>query len=295
MCGHARILVLGRVILSRAPYLTVMAAIRAQNAAMTLSTTALPTAHPNSAPRLSIDIWSDIVCPFCYIGKRELERALADFPQREQVDIRWHSFELDPSISADPGGTLVQAIAAKYGLDEAQAAASQEQIAARAASVGLEFNWRQARFGNTFDAHRLVHLAGKHGLADAAHERLMRAYFTEGQLVSDPAVLRRLGAEIGLPVDEVERLLDGHEYAYDVRADEARAGALGIRGVPFFVLGGQYGVSGAQPAAVLRAALEQAWAAQHPQPLTLLGETGEACEDGACAVPAQPGSGSQDS
>ncbi|MDO4263706.1 MAG: DsbA family oxidoreductase [Deinococcus sp.] len=242
-------------------------------------------------PRLSIDIWSDIVCPFCYIGKRELERALADFPQREQVDIRWHSFELDPSIPADPGGTLVQAIAAKYGLDEAQAAASQEQIAARAASVGLEFNWRQARFGNTFDAHRLVHLAGQHGLADAAHERLMQAYFTEGQLVSDPVVLRRLGSEIGLPAAEVDRVLGSHAYAHEVRADEARAGALGIRGVPFFVLGGQYGVSGAQPADVLRAALEQAWAAQHPQPLTLLGDQASAvCEDGACAMPEQPGS-----
>ncbi|WP_261664692.1 DsbA family oxidoreductase [Deinococcus sp. Marseille-Q6407] len=250
-----------------------------------------------SAERLSIEVWSDVVCPFCYIGKRELERALEQFPHRDQVEIRWRSFELDPTIAADPGGNLAQAVASKYGIDEAQAAASQEQIAARAASVGLEFNWRQARFGNTFDAHRLIHLAEKFGLAGAAHERLMRAYFTEGQLVSDPAVLRRLAAEIGLPAEDVERVLSSNEYAHDVRADEARAGALGIRGVPFFVLGGQYGVSGAQPSEVMLAALQQAWDAQHPQPLTLLGdgETGAVCEDGACALPGQPAGSAQDS
>ncbi|WP_312295738.1 DsbA family oxidoreductase, partial [Dermacoccus nishinomiyaensis] len=155
---------------------------------------------------MKIDIWSDIVCPFCYIGKRHLELALDGFEHADDVEIAWHSFELDPTIEAVPDTTLVEKIAAKYGMTPEQSERSQEDIAARAAEVGLEFNWREAKFGNTFDAHRLVHLAAQHGRATEAHERLMRAYFTEGVAVGDTTELQRLGEEIGLPADDVRRV-----------------------------------------------------------------------------------------
>lgn len=208
---------------------------------------------------MRIDIWSDIVCPFCYIGKRHLELALEQFPHRDEVEIRWHSFELDPTIEAVSEQSLVEKIAGKYGLSVEQSVASQRDIEARAAQVGLTFNWQQARFGNTFDAHRFIHLAATHGLADAAHERLMRAYFTEGIAVGDRAQLQRLGEEIGLPAAEVAQLLNGDDFAAEVRADEARASTLGISGVPFFVFDDKFAVSGAQPVELFEKALNSAW------------------------------------
>lgn len=214
-------------------------------------------------PDVKIDIWSDIVCPFCYIGKRHLELALDGFEHADDVEIVWHSYELDPTIEAVPDGTLVEKIAAKYGMTPEQSQRSQEDIAARAAEVGLEFNWREARFGNTFDAHRLVHLAAQHGRATEAHERLMRAYFTEGVAVGDTTELQRLGEELELPSDQVRALLAGTDFADDVRGDEEQARALGISGVPFFVLGEKYAISGAQPVELFEQALAQTWNELH--------------------------------
>lgn len=221
---------------------------------------------------MKIDIWSDIVCPFCYIGKRHLELALDGFEHADDVEIVWHSYELDPTIEAVPDGTLVEKIAAKYGMTPEQSQRSQEDIAARAAEVGLEFNWREAKFGNTFNAHRLVHLAAKHGRATEAHERLMRAYFTEGVAVGDVNELQRLGEELELPFDELRELLTGTDYATEVRADEEQARSLGISGVPFFVLGEKYAVSGAQPVELFEQALAQTWNELH-------GEAGAASTD----------------
>lgn len=233
---------------------------------------------------MKIDIWSDIVCPFCYIGKRHLELALAKFPHRDDVQIVWHSFELDPSAPAELPEGLVEHIAHKYGMSEAQSIASQEDIAARAAAVGLDFEWRKAIPGNTFDAHRLVHLAATHGLADAAHERFMRAYFSEGRRVGDPDVLVDLATEIGLDEAEVREVLGGDRFAEDVRADEAQAQAYGISGVPFFVLDGLYGVSGAQPVELFDQALQQVWDEAHPAPAfsAVPGITVRADESAAC-------------
>lgn len=211
---------------------------------------------------MRIDIWSDIVCPFCVIGKRHLELALENFEHADDVELAWHSFELDPTIEREPSRTLVEAIATKFGISAEQSAASQRDIAARAAAVGLEFNWQDARFGNTFDAHRLAHLAAAHGLGDEAQQRLMRAYFTEGASIGDIDVLQRLGEEIGLPADDVRRVLTSDAYAQEVRADEAAAGQIGISGVPFFVLDGKLGVSGAQPVETFERALTQAWNAR---------------------------------
>lgn len=213
---------------------------------------------------MKIDIWSDIVCPFCTIGKRHLQLALDAFPHRDDVEIVWHSFELDPTIEAVPTRPLVDAIAAKYGISREQSQAGQEDVARRAAAVGLTFNWQQARFGNTFDAHRLTHLAAAHGLGDEAQERLMSAYFTEGVAIGDRGELQRLGEEIGLPAGEVRDLLAGDAYADAVRGDEALAQGLGITGVPFFVLDDTFAVSGAQPVELFEQALAQAWEHAHP-------------------------------
>ena len=232
---------------------------------------------------MKIDIWSDIVCPFCYIGKRHLEQARAGFEHADDVEIAWHSYELDPTASARWDAPVAEAVAAKYGISVEQAEATQEQIAATAAAAGLEFNWRQARPGNTFDAHRLVQLAAASGLAAAAHERFMRAYFTEGVAVGDPAALRELAIEVGLDADAVDELLASDAFTNEVRQDEALAAEIGIRGVPFFVLDEKYAVSGAQPVEVFSSALRKAWDESHPRRTLIdVGEPGEACGPDGC-------------
>lgn len=232
---------------------------------------------------MKIDIWSDIVCPFCYIGKRHLEQALAGFDHADDVHITWHSFELDPNAPTTPQPDLAAKIAQKYGLSREQAVASQEQIAAAAEAVGLQFNWREAQFGNTFDAHRLVHLAASHALADAAHERLMRAYFTEGADVVSPASLAALATEIGLPADEVDALFASDRFTDEVRADERAAAEIGISGVPFFVFDEKYAISGAQPVEVFSSALRRTWDEAHAsRGLIDIGETGDACGPDGC-------------
>lgn len=218
---------------------------------------------------MDIDIWSDIVCPFCYIGKRHLELALADFPHAADVTITWHSFELDPETKAEPGAHVVDMVAAKYGISREQAEAQHEQMAAQANAVGLDFNWRTAIPGNTFDAHRLIHLAAGHGLADAAEERFKKAYFSEGVNVEDHSELRRLAVEIGLEPADVDRVLDSDEFAAEVRADEQRASTLGVRGVPFFVIDNKYGISGAQPVEAFAQALDRIWQSDHAAPTLL--------------------------
>jgi len=232
---------------------------------------------------MKIDIWSDVVCPFCYIGKRRLEAALAEFPHRDDVEVAWHSFELDPTAEAAPAGSLPDRLAKKYGMSREQAVASQENLSANAATVGLDFQWGKAKPGNTFDAHRLIHLAGASGLADAAKERLLRAYFTEGRPIGDRATLVELATEVGLDPAVVRQVLESQDYAEAVRADEEQARAYGINGVPFFVLDGRYGISGAQPTEVFTEALTQAWTEAHPLQMAT-SATAEGCEGDGCAV-----------
>lgn len=233
---------------------------------------------------MKIDIWSDIVCPFCYLGKRRLEAALGDFEHRDEVEIQWHSFELDRGAPTVADGSLVDLVAAKYGTDRDQVIAQHESMAAAAQELGLEFNWQDARYGNTFDAHRVVHLAAEQGLADRAHERLMRAYFTEGKAVGDREVLVALATEIGLDATTVRAALDSDDFGNHVRSDEATAKMLGIESVPFFVLDRKYGVSGAQPPQVFTQALETAWSTRHerPEPVAAGAGCGGACAAGGC-------------
>jgi len=233
---------------------------------------------------VKIDIWSDIVCPFCYLGKRRLEGALAQFEHADEVEVTWHSFELDRNAEPASDAALVDLVAAKYGTTREQAVAQHRSMAAAAAELGLTFNWEQARYGNTFDAHRVVHLAAEQGLADAAHERLMRAYFTDGLAVGDREVLVRLATEIGLDDGAVRTMLESDDYGNHVRSDEATAKMLGIESVPFFVFDRKYGVSGAQPVEVFSQALETAWSTRHdvPEPVAVGAGCGGGCGAGGC-------------
>jgi predicted DsbA family dithiol-disulfide isomerase len=238
---------------------------------------------------VKVEIWSDVVCPWCHIGKRRFEAALADFPHRDDVEVVWRSFELDPAAPATLGMSLTEHLAQKYGTGPEEARAMQERMRVTGAAEGLDMRFSQARVANTFDAHRVLHLAAARGEQDAVKERLLTAYLTDGALVSDHGTLIRLAVEAGLERDDVAAVLASDAYGQEVRRDEAEARALGATGVPFFVIDRAYGVAGAQPADVLRQALEQAWAAANP--LTMMGAAqhphdhpGPSCQDGSCTI-----------
>lgn len=208
-----------------------------------------------------IDIFSDVVCPFCYLGKRHLELALADFEHRDGVIVVWHSFQLDASAPATSEQTTTEMLTTKYGITLEQARANQQRLTESAAAVGLDYRLDGTTVANTFDAHRLIHLAAEDGRADAMVERLMSGYFTDNERIGDPDTLRRLAAEAGLDPERVSEVLSSQEYGAQVAADQSLARELGVQGVPFFVIDGTLAVSGAQPAQVLRSAIEQGWAA----------------------------------
>ncbi len=196
---------------------------------------------------MDVEIWSDIACPWCYIGKRRFEAAMAQFEHAEEVRVTWRSFELDPEAPQERTGDRAAHLAKKYGMSVERAREIERGLTDTASAEGLDFRFERARSGTTFDAHRVVHLAAEHGLQDAMKERLLRAYFTDGELMSDHATLLRLACEVGLPAQEVSEMLAGERFAQDVRADEDDARALGISAVPTFVVDRALGVSGAQP------------------------------------------------
>ena len=235
---------------------------------------------------MNVEIWSDIVCPWCYIGKRRFESALSQFEHRDDVQIVWRSFELDPQAQNRYPGTLNDLLAQKYGMSASKASAMNAQVAATAAADGLDYRLEEAKPGNTFDAHRLLHLAAERGLQGAVKERLLKAYFSEGLAVGDAAALLPVVVEAGLDPHEVTAVLASDRYAAEVRADEQRAAAFGIRGVPFVVVDERYGVSGAQAPEAFLDVLQQAYVASRP--LTMVGSATDTavCEDGSCAVPA---------
>jgi predicted DsbA family dithiol-disulfide isomerase len=209
---------------------------------------------------MDIEIWSDIACPWCYVGKRRFEAALSEFEHRDEVRLVWRSFELDPEAPREREGDRAARLAEKYGMTLEQAREAERHLTEVAAGDGLDFRFDIARSGATFDAHRIVHLAGEHGLQDAMKERLLRAYFTEGELVGDHDTLVRLAGEVGLSEDEVREALAGDRYGEQVREDELAAGRFGISAVPTFVIDRAIGASGAQPPAALLALLRQGWA-----------------------------------
>jgi predicted DsbA family dithiol-disulfide isomerase len=213
---------------------------------------------------VDVEIWSDIACPWCYIGKRRFETALGQFEHRDDVSVTWRSFELDPAAPLERTGDRAERLAKKYGMTVEQAREAEQQLTGVAAGEGLPFRFEIARSGTTFDGHRLVHLAETHGLQDEMKERLLRAYFTEGELMSDHDTLVRLAAEVGLDEREVRELLAGDSYADEVRADERTAGELGISAVPTFVVDRKLGASGAQPPEALLDLLRRGWAKRSP-------------------------------
>lgn len=235
--------------------------------------------------RLTIDIWSDVICPFCYIGKRRLEMALAR--TEIEADIEWHSFELNPDAPLDYRLSLQSVLMRMYGMGEEQVLAVLHHEEETARSVGLDFAWQKARPSNTFDAHRLLHLAKEKGLANEAKERFFRAYFTEGALMSDKQTLQDLALEIGLPKDEVESVLNSDRFGDDVRYDERMAGQLGIRGVPYFIINDDQVISGAQDLGTFMAALLQAKQNANQQNSEVVSDqetSGAACGINGCDI-----------
>jgi predicted DsbA family dithiol-disulfide isomerase len=208
---------------------------------------------------MDVEIWSDIACPWCYIGKRRFERALAGFEHADDVTVRWRSFELDPDAPREREGDRASRIARKYGLGLDQVREMERELLSQATGEGLDFRLSVQRSGTTFDGHRLVHLANEHGLGDEMKERLLRAYFSEGELIADHDSLLALGVEVGLPEEEVRELLAGDRFAEEVRDDERTALELGITAVPTFVVDRARGISGAQSPELLLKLLRVGW------------------------------------
>lgn len=233
------------------------------------------------AKELTIDVWSDIACPWCYVGKRRLEAALARFPFRDQVRITWHSFELDPSAPPvrDASQSYTQRLAAKYGTGAAQAQGMIDRMVQTAALDGITMDFSHIKSGNTFHAHRLLHLAKARGLQHELAERFMRGYLSEGIAIGEPEQLLRMAVDVGLDADEVSGVLGGDLYEREVRQDQRDARELGVSGVPFFLLGRRYAVSGAQPADLLLEALTKTWE-ELPEPIVTLG--GDTAEGAVC-------------
>ena len=205
---------------------------------------------------MQIEVWSDVVCPWCYIGKRRFETALARFDGAAEVEITWRAFQLNPEQPRGVRTTHDEHLAAKLGAPIEQVKVMNERVTALAAAEGLAYDFEHYQVINTFDAHRVAHLGKAHGVGDAIQERLLRGQLVEGEVLDDPDTLARLGADVGLPADDVRDVLATDRFAAEVEADLREARSLGIGGVPFFVLDRRYGISGAQPAELFLQALE---------------------------------------
>ncbi|NEM06803.1 DsbA family protein [Geodermatophilus normandii] len=230
---------------------------------------------------MRIEVWSDVVCPWCYIGKRRLETALERFPHRDQAEVVWRSFQLDPSVPEGETHPTLPALAAEYGRPVEDMRAMMRHVEETAAGEGLSYDLANGVSGNTLLAHELTHLAAAHGLQDAMEERLFRAYFEEGRSVFDVDPLAALAVEVGLEEAEVRAALADSRFCPAVLSDIATAQALGATGVPFFVVDRKYGASGAQPAELLLQVLERAWADAHP---LVTVPAAEGCDGDTCTV-----------
>ncbi len=206
---------------------------------------------------MQVEIWSDVICPWCYIGKRRFEAALADFAQRDKVRVIWRSFELDRDSPRQHPGTLEEMLAEKYRVSLHRAAAMNARITALAKEVGLDYRLDRARPGNTFDAHRLLHFADSRQLGDRATERIMHSYFSEGLAVGDRTALARLAPEFGISESDALAMLQSEDYSDAVRADEARAAGFEVSGVPFFLFDETTAITGAQPVEMFADTLQQ--------------------------------------
>lgn len=232
---------------------------------------------------MKVEIWSDFVCPFCYIGKRKFETALQQFVHKDQVVTEFKSFELDPHADSSARISTIEMLSKKYGMSIDQANAANANVAQTAAEAGLTFRMEGQLVQNTFDAHRLAQYAAAQGRGTEMAERLFRANFTDNEPIGDKDCLVRLAAEAGLDSDKVRAMLASGEYADVVREQEEEGSRLGIRGVPFFVIDRKYAVSGAQSPAVFLDTLTKAWSEKYPELVQVDGADDAACADGYCA------------
>lgn len=234
---------------------------------------------------MKIEIWSDIACPFCYIGRRRLENAIEQFEHKDEVEIIWRSFQLDPSAPRQAEGTAIDHLMKKMGASREQVEGMHANLTQQAADLGLEYHFETTRPDNSLDAHRLIHLAAHHGLQGEMKERLQKAYFTDGLSIGNRETLVQLGAEVGLDADEVREAIEGDAYTEDVRADIRKAQMLGVNGVPFFVFDSRYAISGAQPSDLFLETLERTWSDAHP--LVTVAQTDAdagVCTDESCTI-----------
>jgi predicted DsbA family dithiol-disulfide isomerase len=232
---------------------------------------------------VKVEIWSDIVCPWCFVGKRQFERALAEFEHGDEVEIVWRAYELDPRAPEVREGTYAERIARKYGLEVGAARAAMARIVTAGAEAGIEFKFETMRPGNTFDGHRLIHLGKERGIQDTVKERFLQANFYEGEAIGTHEALQRLAVEAGLDAEEVAEVLAGDAYAEQVRVDERVAQSLGVTGVPFFLIDDAYGVPGAQEPEVFLNLLRRAWAETHRE-VEIVASAGDVCDDDVCEI-----------
>lgn len=234
--------------------------------------------------KLKVQIWSDIMCPFCYIGKRRIEEALSLFKHKDAVEIEWKSFELDASFIASPEDSLVEHLAEKYRKDSDWAQTMLDNMTQNAKSAGLDFHFEKAVLANSHHAHRLLHLAKKHHLANELEELLFKAYLTEGKDLNNLNTLSEIGIAVGLEAEAVAQVLHSDDYSKDVKQDIQEANTIGVQGVPFFVFDNKYAISGAQPATAFLQTLEKVWEeGQFDSKVTLLNTSTEnSCDINGC-------------
>jgi len=232
---------------------------------------------------MTVNIWSDVRCPFCYIGKHKFEKALEQFPHKDEIKVIWHSFELDPYLKTQPDVNALDHLAESKGISRAQAEQMTEHAAQAAKEAGLSLDFNRSVVANSLDAHKLIQLAKTKGSGTETEETLFKAYFTEGKNIADRQTLLQLGVSLGLEEKEIEEALSSDAYAQKVREDEKQARSLGIRGVPFFVFNDKYAVSGAQSPAVFLQALEQSWSAyDKDNKIQIVAEAASCSTDGNC-------------
>lgn len=234
-----------------------------------------------------VDVWSDVMCPFCYIGKRRFEKGLQQFAHKEQVQVVYRSFELDPNAPKDIVQDITTMLSNKYDMSYEQAVATNKQVEGQAAAEGLEYHLDTGIWTNSFDAHRLLHFAKQNGKEAELVELMFKSYFTDSKHIGDHETLASIAGEVGLSYDDALAMLASDQYAEDVRADEREARTIGVQGVPFYVINRKYAVSGAQASETFLEVLEKAWYEENP--LVFLDTTsqdgdGGICVDGSCSV-----------
>jgi predicted DsbA family dithiol-disulfide isomerase len=208
---------------------------------------------------MKIDIWSDIRCPFCYIGKKKFEKALSQFEHKDKVEVEWHSFELDPQAITIPGKNAIEYLAEIKGQSKEWAVEMTRYVADTAAESGLHFDFEQQVVANSFNGHRLIQLAKSLGLADQAEESLFAAHLSQGKNIDDRETLIQIGTSIGIDRESVSQMLGSDTFTDEVRYDENTAKSIGINGVPFFIFNQKYTISGAQPPETFLNALNKSW------------------------------------